>query len=276
LAQRPLAAQAEYAAAREKGILERGDGLSKSLLETVISRAPKRTSHAQVVDHLGKAIVSGEFPVGSILPGDPELALRFRVSRTVLREAMKTLAAKGMIVPRARIGTRVTPRKEWNLFDADILTWHFACGVDEHFLQHLSEVRLAFETHAAALAARNASDAEVATMMRLAVAMGDANHNAETLAEADLKFHLAVLDASGNPFLRTVGGLIEAALVGVFRLSSPTDEKGGIDEVARNHIRIVEEIGKRDEAGARQAMEHVIMVGRDRIHQALNAEGEKA
>lgn len=261
----------------EKGIRERGMGLNKSLLETVISRAPKRTSHAQVVDQLGKAIVSGEFPVGSILPGDPELALRFRVSRTVLREAMKTLAAKGMIVPRARIGTRVTPRKEWNLFDADILTWHFACGVDEDFLQHLSEVRLAFETHAAALAARNASDAEIATMMRLAVAMGDANHTAESLAEADLKFHLAVLDASGNPFLRTVGGLIEAALVGVFKLSSPTDEKGGIDEVARNHICIVEEIGKRDEAGARRAMEHVIMVGRVRIHEALSADkAEKA
>jgi len=247
----------------------------KDLLETVIARAPKRTSHAQVVDQLGKAIVSGEFPVGSILPGDPELAARFRVSRTVLREAMKTLAAKGMIVPRARIGTRVTPPKEWNLFDADILTWHFACGVNEEFLQHLSEVRFAFETHAAALAARNASDAEIATMMRLAVAMGDANHSAETLAEADLKFHLSVLDASGNPFLRTVGSLIEAALVGVFRLSSPTDEKGGIDEVARNHIRIVEEIRNRNEAGARQAMEYVIKYGRDRIHEAF-AKGELA
>ncbi|WP_407065220.1 FadR/GntR family transcriptional regulator [Ensifer sp. LCM 4579] len=249
----------------------------KSLLETAISRTPKRTSHAQVVDQLGKAIVSGEFPVGSILPGDPELAARFRVSRTVLREAMKTLAAKGMVVPRARIGTRVTPRKEWNLFDADILTWHFACGVDEEFLQHLSEVRLAFETHAAALAARNASDAEIATMMRLAVAMSHANHTAETLAEADLKFHLALLDACGNPFLRTVGSLIEAALVGVFRLSSPTDDEGGIDEVAQNHIHIVEEIGKRDEAGARQAMEYVIRYGRDRIHRALHAEtGEGA
>ncbi|MBP2238120.1 DNA-binding FadR family transcriptional regulator [Sinorhizobium kostiense] len=247
----------------------------KDLLETVLTRAPKRTSHAQVVDQLGKAIVSGEFPVGSILPGDPELAARFRVSRTVLREAMKTLAAKGMIVPRARIGTRVTPPKEWNLFDADILTWHFACGVNEEFLQHLSEVRFAFETHAAALAARNASDAEIVTMMRLAVAMGDANHSAETLAVADLKFHLSVLDASGNPFLRTVGSLIEAALVGVFRLSSPTDEKGGIDEVARNHIRIVEEIRNRNEAGARQAMEYVIKYGRDRIHEAF-AKGEMA
>ncbi|WEX79019.1 FadR family transcriptional regulator [Sinorhizobium numidicum] len=251
--------------------------MNKNLLETVISGTPKRTSHAQVVDQLGKAIVSGEFPIGSILPGDPELAARFRVSRTVLREAMKTLAAKGLVVPRARIGTRVTPRKQWNLFDSDILNWHFACGVDEDFLYHLSEVRLAFETHAAALAARNASEAEISSMMRLAVALGDVNHTAESLAVADLKFHLAVLDASGNPFLRTVGSLIEAALVGAFRLSSPTADKGGIDEVARNHIRIVEEIGRRDEAAARQAMEHVIKVGRERIRQALGTgKGGKA
>ncbi|MEY9770157.1 FadR/GntR family transcriptional regulator [Sinorhizobium fredii] len=252
----------------------KGDGLRR-LLDTVISRTPKRTSHAQVVDRLGKAIVSGEFPVGSILPGDSDLALRFRVSRTVLREAMKTLAAKGMISPRARIGTRVTPRKKWNLFDADILTWHFACGADEDFLYHLSEVRFAFETHAAALAARNASDAEIAAMKRLAVEMGDANHTAETLAMADLKFHLAVLDASGNPFLRTVGSLIEAALVGVFKLSSPTDDEGGIDEVARNHIRIIDEIGRRDEAGARQAMEYVIKYGRDRIQRAMNTDNSR-
>ncbi|CAN7295271.1 MULTISPECIES: FadR/GntR family transcriptional regulator [Ensifer] len=245
--------------------------MNRSLLETVLSGTRKRTSHAHVVDQLGKAIVSGEFPIGSILPGDPELAARFKVSRTVLREAMKTLAAKGLVVPRARIGTRVTPRNDWNLFDNDILTWHFECGVDEEFLYHLSEVRLAFEPHAAALAARNASEAEISRMMRLAVAMGEAGHTAESLAFADLKFHLSIAEASGNPFMRTVGGLIEAALVGIFKLSSPVEEKGGVDEVARNHIRIVEEIGRRDEAGARAAMENVIKIGRERVRGALRS-----
>lgn len=109
-----------------------------------------------------------------------------------------------------------------------------------------------------------------------AYVMGEASHTPESLAIADLKFHLSVIEASGNPFLRTVGGLIEAALVGVFKLSSPTAEKGGIDEVARNHIRIVEAIGKRDEAAARLAMEHVIKVGRARIRQALGGSTAKA
>jgi DNA-binding FadR family transcriptional regulator len=250
--------------------------LRKGLLETVITGVNTRTSHAQVVDELGKAIVAGRFPVGSILPGDPELAMRFKVSRTVLREAMKTLAAKGLIVPRARIGTRVTAKSNWNLFDNDILTWHFNGGVDEEFLHHLSEIRLAFEPHAAALAARNATEAEISNMMRLAVAMGDESHSAETLAVADLKFHISVLEASGNPFMRTVGGLIEAALVGVFKLSSPTEDRGGIDEISRNHIRIVEQISRRDETAARAAMENVIRVGRDRVRSAMREKPETA
>ena len=249
--------------------------MRKGLLETVISGMNTRTSHAQVVNELGRAIIAGEYPVGATLPGDAELAARFKVSRTVLREAMKTLAAKGLVVPRARIGTRVTPNTQWNLFDSDILTWYFAVGINEDFLLHLSEVRLAFEPHAAALAARHATEADISQMMRLAVAMGDSEHTAETLAMADLKFHLSVLEASRNPFLRTVGSLIEAALVGAFKLSSPAADRGKRGDVAATHIRIVEEIDRRDEEGARRAMENVIRVGRERVVQALR-EGQQS
>lgn len=229
------------------------------------SQRGKRTSHRLVVDELGQAVVSGEFSVGDTLPGDTDLAARFNVSRTVLREAMKTLAAKGLVVARARIGTRVLPRTHWNLFDSDVLTWHFGAGVDEDFLRHVSEVRLALEPYAAALAARRASDADIARMMRLAVAMGDAGHSPHTLALADLEFHLRLLEASLNPFMRTVGSLIEAALMGVFQFTSPTADETEIDRVAIAHIRIVEEIRRRDEEGARSAMEHVIRVGQERL-----------
>lgn len=241
----------------------------KGLLETMVNGAVAHTSHSQVVDALGKAIVSGEFPVGATLPGDAELEARFGVSRTVLREAMKTLAAKGLVVPRARIGTRVLPKVEWNLFDGDILTWHFAVGVDDRFLLHLSDIRLGFEPHAAALAARHAVEADINQMMLLAVAMGDPDHTPETLALADLKFHLAVMDASRNPFMRTVGSLIEAGLAGVFKLSSPAADHGKIGDVAASHMRIVEEIRRRDEDGARRAMENVIRVGRGRMMEAF-------
>jgi DNA-binding FadR family transcriptional regulator len=99
--------------------------------------------------------------------------------------------------------------------------------------------------------------------------MGDPAHTPETLALADLRFHLSVIDAARNPFMRTVGSLIEAALAGIFKLSSPAADQIKIGDVAASHMRIVEEIRRRDEDGARRAMETVIRVGRNRLTDTL-------
>jgi DNA-binding FadR family transcriptional regulator len=247
-----------------------GVELRRGVLETVISGKKTRTSHAQVVDELGRAIVAGEYPVGATLPGDQDLAQRFKVSRTVLREAMKTLAAKGLIVPRARIGTRVTPKTQWNLFDSDVLTWHFHRGMDQDFLTHLSQIRLAFEPFAAGLAAENATEEDIAELYKLVEDMADPNHTPETLAVADLKFHLHIAEASRNPFMRTVGSLIEAALVGVFKLSSPASGENRAEEVSIAHGKIVDAIAARDVDGAAEAMRRVIYTGRERVKNALD------
>lgn len=245
------------------------DTLRRGVFDTVMSGRKTRTSHAQVVDELGRSIIAGEYPVGATLPGDLDLAQRFKVSRTVLREAMKTLAAKGLIVPRARIGTRVTPKNQWNLFDSDVLTWHFHKGVDEEFLIHLSQIRLAFEPYAAQLAAENASEEDVKHLYKLAADMGDPAHTPETLALADLRFHLGIADASRNPFMRTVGSLIEAALVGVFKLSSLPVGDSRTSEISASHRLIVDAIAKRDLEGAAEAMRAVILTGRDRVKTTL-------
>src|SRR5690606_26352757 len=107
-----------------------------------------------VVRELGMGIVDGHFPQQSILPGDAELMERFGVSRTVLREAMRMLAGKGLVQAKARIGTRVRDKAQWNLFDADVLIWHAQAGFDGAFLGYLGEMRLALEPEAAVLAAR--------------------------------------------------------------------------------------------------------------------------
>ncbi len=227
-----------------------------------------RTSHSHVVHKIGQSIVSGEYPVGSILPGDKELAERFDVSRTVLREAMKTLSAKGMVVAKARVGTRVTDRKQWNLFDADILEWYFESGIPKDFLTHLSEVRLAFEPFAAGLAAEHATDADIIKLFELAEAMGGPSHTPETIAQADLAFHLAVLDASQNPFMRSVGSLIQAALTSMFKLSSPTEDIYEVEEVSETHKRIAEAIQSRDPSLAAKTMENVIVLGQRRVSES--------
>jgi DNA-binding FadR family transcriptional regulator len=242
--------------------------LRSRLLEAQKNGTKSRTSHAQVVDDLGKAIVAGTFPIGGILPGDNDLLQRFKVSRTVLRESMKTLAAKGLVVPRARVGTKVTERNQWNMFDSEVLTWHFENGVDKEFLLHLYDVRMAFEPFAAALVAERADAAEIDDLREIVREMAAENHTTDSLALADLRFHLAIAEASHNPFMRTLGSLIEAALVGMFRMSTPPSQNG-FANIAHTHLNIVEAIAAGDAAAARKAMEIVILEGRDHVLEAF-------
>lgn len=234
------------------------------MLRSAISGNVVHNSHSHVVNELGKAIIGGAFPSGSLLPGDAELAERFDVSRTVLREAMKTLTAKGLVIPRARIGTRVTERTKWNLFDADVLTWHLASGIDEAFITHLSEIRLAFEPSAARLATLHATKTDLDRMVEATEKMRKAT-SMESFALADLEFHLAMLAAAKNPFFYSVGSLIEAALVTSFKLSSPYGEPERHLRTALRHRRIADAIAANDADAAARAVEAVIIEGKERV-----------
>ncbi|MDO1584638.1 FadR/GntR family transcriptional regulator [Rhizobium oryzicola] len=242
------------------------------LLETTITGKKRGSSHAHVVAELGSAIVSGRIPEGSILPGDTELSMRFGVSRTVLREAMKTLAAKRLIEAKAKVGTRALPRSNWNFFDPDVLGWRCDVGVDLSFIEHLAEMRLALEPAAAAAAALRASSDDIVALYAIAAKFDDPKHTPESIAKVDLEFHLAIARMSGNPFMRSASALIEAALAISFRLSSPAASPEKIDEVATNHLRIAHAIASRDPDKAVAAMRHVIDVGRTRIHKTLEGD----
>ncbi|GAB1580815.1 FadR/GntR family transcriptional regulator [Phyllobacterium phragmitis] len=237
------------------------------------SSAQSRTHHAHVMHDLGLGIVKGLYAENSILPGDAELLERFGVSRTVLREALKTLAAKGLIQPKAKIGTRVRERSQWNLFDPDILIWHFEAGVDLKFMESLAEMRLALEPEAAALAAERRTEQQLAELYRWADRMGDRNDTAQDFVHSDLQFHLTIAEASGNPFMRSLSALIEVALVTAFTLSSPIPDTERHVASARKHRAIADAIAKRDPEAARAAMRLVIFEGAERVAQA---EREKA
>jgi len=237
----------------------------------ILRRAPARTSHSHVVNQLGAAIVRGHYPEGTILPGDAELIAGLGVSRTVLREAMKTLAAKGMVQAKARIGTRILPRSHWNMFDADVLSWHLEHGVDEGFLTALSEMRLALEPAMAAHAATRRTDEEVARLYEVADRMAEPTLTAAAFAQADLRLHLLVAVASANPFMRSISSLTEAALALSFRLSSPAADPDRQRDAALRHRRIVDAIRDRDPEAARDAMTVVIDEGAFRARAALAA-----
>ena len=223
-----------------------------------VTRRTARTSQAQVASLLGTAILRGDFPTGTNLPGEADLTTRFGVSRTVIREVMKTLAAKGMVVAKTKIGTRVAERVNWNMFDADVLNWRLKIGIDRSFMQSLFEIRQALEPAAASLAAINRSDEDVAKMRAIVAAMRAAGHTHASFAEVDLQLHLAVAAASGNPFMRAIGAIIETALTASFAISSPVDEPGRQRRSAIQHEAIVEAIATRDPEAARAAMLTVI------------------
>ena len=227
-----------------------------------------RNSHAQVVDAIGADIIQGRHPQGSALPRDEELAGRFGVSRTVLREAIKTLTAKGLLVARSRVGTKVRPRDDWNMFDADVLRWHMEGGTGKAFYADLSEMRLAIEPYAAGLAAQRASADALAAMHRTIGRMAAAPDR-RSFAEADIELHRQITKASGNVFMQSVSALIEAALLSSFWISSPAENPIVQSEVTNDHSRIVEAIAARDVPAAEAAMRRVIVVGRDRIFRSL-------
>jgi DNA-binding FadR family transcriptional regulator len=220
-----------------------------------------RSHTAHVMREIGMAIVSGHYPQHIILPGDAELMEQFKVSRTVLREAMKMLAGKGLIQAKARIGTRVRDRSEWNMFDADVLIWYAANGVDAQFITSLGEMRLALEPQAAALAAQRRTAVQLEAIYRGVAVMEAAKFSADDFAEGDLAFHLAISAAAANPFMSSVSTFIEVALITSLKITSPMDDQWHRAQSVAWHRAIADAIAAKDSEAARAGMIVVIEDG---------------
>ena len=158
-----------------------------------------RSNHAEVARAIGTSIVSGDFPPGSKLPGDAALTERFGISRPVLREGIKTLAAKGLLSSKARVGTVVVERSRWNMFDPDVLTWHLEAGAS-------ASISCAIWPKSAWRWSRRqrrwrrsgGSKLDVIALQASLRQMAEAASDTPAFAEADLALHLAVAGASGN------------------------------------------------------------------------------
>ena len=126
---------------------------------------PRRGLHGEVVHTIGLQIVNGDLQPGDALPPEDDLTSDLSVSRTVLREAVRVLAAKGLVEARPKTGTRVRERGEWNILDPDVLSWRTEASDDHKLYEETTEIRLAIEPLAARLAATRATDEEVAGIM---------------------------------------------------------------------------------------------------------------
>lgn len=232
------------------------------------------TQHHQAVDRIGAWIVQGRYEPGATLPTEPELGAALGVSRTVVREAIKALAAKGMVVTRTRIGTRVTPQSEWRLFDPAVIGWTLDRPVDEAFVADLMEIRLAIEPVAAKLAAERRTAADVARIGAAYEAMARAVEGAGDYTSADLAFHTALIAASGNRFLVQMEPIVAGILRMSFSLSTENMEeaRGSLPD----HRLLFEAIRDRDGEGARARLARIIELAGEDIMRHLRERREKA
>ncbi|THV25160.1 FadR/GntR family transcriptional regulator [Peteryoungia ipomoeae] len=221
-----------------------------------------RTTHAKVVEEIGLSIVGGKYPVGAVLPGDQALESQFDVSRSVLREAMKTLTAKGLIVAKSRVGTRVREQCHWNLLDEDVLRWHFNVGVTPDFVEQLYDVRLLLEPAAAAAAAMRATPEDCDELRGYALQLGSEAISLQERVEADLRFHILLTLLSGNIFYDGMLGFIKSALEGALKISLSPDLAARRHNIVEAHLAIVEAVERRDPEAARATTQAVVEGGR--------------
>lgn len=209
-----------------------------------------RNINAQLVDTLGRRILSGHYKEGEKLPIESELCEEFGVSRPIVREVVKMLMAKGLLSSRPRVGTLVTARKNWNMLDPHVLNWIIHSLPEEQFLDMLFEVRSAIEPTASALAAKNATQEDREALVQAYVDMAAAE-SPEELAEPDVRFHQAIMDATHNAMLSYIGYTLHEALSFSIKLTSRHPDTHELS--LPRHKAILDAICEGDEKAARIA-----------------------
>jgi DNA-binding FadR family transcriptional regulator len=212
---------------------------------------PGRGLHGHVLDSLGPAITAGEYPPGSVLRTD-ELAQRFEVSRSVMREAVRVLESMHLVESRRRVGVTVRPKCEWNVYDPQGIRWRLAGADRPHQLRSLTVLRSAVEPVAAGLAARHATSEQCAELTECALGMvaNSRGHRLEEYLVHDMAFHRVVLIASGNEMFARLGDVVAEALAGRAHHAATV---GAPDPAAVTlHVRVAEAVRAGDAAQAEE------------------------
>lgn len=221
-----------------------------------------RGLHGQLVQQLGQMIVSGD--LGADRPLVPEeIGQRFEVSRTVVRESLRVLEAKGLVSARPNVGTRVRPVSDWNLLDPDIIEWRAFGPQRDDQRRELNELRWTIEPLAARLAAGHDREDVQQRLTDMVEIMGHALGQGDpiTFARADAEFHSLLIQLAGNRMLEHLSGIVSAAL----QVSGgPVTGCDRPNEVAvAHHGRIADALAAGDGAGAEAAMRQLLTVHPD-------------
>ncbi|MBM7170317.1 FadR family transcriptional regulator [Streptomyces sp. G44] len=221
--------------------------------------AQARGLHSRVLESLGPAITAGEYPPGSVLRTD-ELAQRFEVSRSVMREAVRVLESMHLVASRRRVGVTVLPTEEWNVYDPQVIRWRLAGADRPRQLRSLTVLRSAIEPVAAALAARHATAAQCAELTECALGMvaHSRGHQLEGYLRHDVAFHRVILNASGNEMFARLGDVVAEVLTG--RTAHQVMFEDPDPPAVSLHVQVAEAVREGDAARA-EALTREIALG---------------
>ena len=226
------------------------DSKSRAETSTYRRKPDGKSMHGRIVRELGQRIVSGELKPGDRLPTEAALYETYEVSRPVLREAVRVLVAKGLVMSKQRTGAIVRPRNEWHLLDPDVLYWLIQTKPKREFVDTLMTVRRIIEPAAAALAAKVATDEQLRAIGEAYAGM-EAARTPEELLEPDVTFHRRIAEATNNELLSYIGTMLSLALRESIKLSSQHPNTHALS--LPRHKAILTALRNRDPLGARQA-----------------------
>ncbi|MEJ1159957.1 FadR/GntR family transcriptional regulator [Prosthecomicrobium sp. N25] len=216
----------------------------------------RRRLHGSIAHDLAVAIVGGRYRPGDVLPNEDLFSQQLSVSRTAYREAVRILAAKGLVESRPKTGTRICDRTRWNIIDPDVLAWHLEAAPSDGLIDALFELRRIVEPAAAGMAAERRTDDDLAAMLTALTLMERDGLSSERALQADLEFHHAILVATGNEPLTALSSGIGTTI----RWTTTFKQRTGTlprDPLAE-HRQVFEAIQARDAAGARATMTALI------------------
>ncbi|MDC7685013.1 FadR/GntR family transcriptional regulator [Asticcacaulis sp. BYS171W] len=226
--------------------------------------------HGALAHRLGVDILKGVYAPGQVLPNEIDSSSTLDISRSAYREAIRILAAKGMVESRPKAGTKVTERKRWNILDPEVLGWMFETEPSEDFIKGLFELRLITEPAAAELAALRRTEAHLKQMDAALDVM-----EAETLAteagrRADLEFHDALMNATGNEALASLSHSIGAAVAWSTRFKQRSGPL--LRDPVPDHRRVYDAIKRQDAGAARWCMESLIRMALDDTQRTMKTQ----
>ena len=213
--------------------------------------------HSRVLDELGQAICEGRMPAGMTFTAEA-LENRYRVSRSVIREALRALEAMGMVTSKRRVGNRVLPMSEWNVYDLTVIRWRLAGHDRLQQLRSLTQLRAAIEPEAAKLAASRGALTQSSDLLGLSGRLWAAGRGGdqELFLSLDIEFHALVMEMSGNEMFSRLNSLVSEVLTS--RTHYGLMPQFPHDEALQLHVDVATSIQSGNQTGAGSAM-HAIM-----------------